>query len=288
MNRWILLAVVLAVEPLLGAESSTGKSNRTSASKIFGGASSAAKPSGSGKAPKYEPLPFTITLPSGTELTQALMVLPEKWMDTLFPQEALVYVEKFPSDKVRGGYTFSQGKLNGPSAVLYEDGSLAMLANYEMSEREGPLRHWDEEKRRLLYADYKHDKKHGLVCLFHEDWPWFIQECDTGNVSAEYLVKWNEGKAEVLARDRLQPDDLREMVTARTTLTKLESQLAKSESELKKSLRDWFQEKDKEIKRQRVTRQSAARRDEQRKKEDAAQKSLQLRLRSALRASTGR
>jgi len=295
MNRWILLAAVLAVEPLLAADSPLGKTERGGLPKIFGGATSpASRPSTSrtsgkaGKAPKYVPPPFTVTLPSGAELTQALMELPEKWMDTLFPKDAPVYVEKFLNDKIRGGYTFNQGKLNGPTAVLHEDGSLAMLASYAMSDRDGPLRRWDENQHRLLYVDYKRDRKHGLVCLFREDRPWFIQECDSGDVSAEYLVKWNEGKGEALPRDRLGPDDLREMISARTKLAQLESELEKSESDLKKSLREWFVEKDREMKRQRVARQSAARRDEQRKREDAAQRNLQLLLRKSLRAATGR
>jgi len=293
MNRWILFAAVLAAEPLLGAESPQGKSERASLPKILGEAAPPAARSstsgGAGKTPKYEPPPFSVTLPSRAEpLTQAIMELPKKWMEEWFPKEALVYVEKFPSEKIRGVYTFAQGKLNGPAAVLHEDGSLAMVATYATNDRDGPLRRWDTDKHRLLYADYRRDKKHGLVCLFREDRPWFIQECDSGDVSAEYLVKSREEKGEALTRDQLRPDDLREMVSARTKLAQLESQLEQRESELKKALREWFVEKDKEIKRQRVARQSAARRDEQRKREDAAQRNLQILWRSALRTATGR
>jgi len=289
MNRWILFAAVFAVQPGWAAEFPRGKADRGGLPKILGEASRpAGRPGTSGskrQTSKYAPPPFTVKLPSGTELTQTLMELPKNWMENLFPKDAPVYVEKSPSDKVRGVYTFTQGKLNGPAAVVYEDGGLSMLASYVMSDRDGMLRRWEENKHRLLYADYKRGKKHGLVCLFREDLPWFIQEYDAADVATEYLVKWKEGTAEALSRNRLQADDLRELISARTKLTEMENQLEKSESDVRKSLREWFIEKEKEARKKRVAKQSAARRDEQRNREDAAQRNMQTLLRSTLRAT---
>jgi antitoxin component YwqK of YwqJK toxin-antitoxin module len=290
MKRFILLIVAgLAVDlastasACRGAElpsifsgtpsKSSRPANRPAESK------SAAKPA------KYSPPPFEVKLPSDRALTQALMNLPPDWTKKLFPQDELVYARKYPSDKVQGAYTFSQAKLNGPAAVLYEDGGLSMLANYAMSDREGPLRRWEENKKRLLYAEYKRDKKHGAVCLFREDLPWFVQDYDMGEVTAEYLVKWKDGAAEAVPREKLASDDLRETATARTRLTELEANLERNEAEVKKALREWFWEKDKEIKQKRVAKQSGARRDEQRKKQQQGQKNVQAYWRNALRSA---
>lgn len=292
MKRWILVAALLAVQPVLGSESRPGKSDRGGLPKIFGEASrpssSSRTSSKSRKEPKYEPPPFTLTLPSGTELTQARMDISKNELEKLFPKDASLYLEKFAGDKVRGIYTYSQGRLDGPAAVLHEDESLAMLASYAMSSRDGTLRRWETDKRRLLYADYKRDKKEGLVCLFREDLPWFIQECDGGDVKAEYLVRWHESKPEVLSRSLLQGDDLREIISARTKLAELESQMERSESELKKTLREWYVDKEREIRKQKVVKKSAARRDEQRQREEAAQRNVQILLRNAIRGVTGR
>ena len=176
---------------------------------------STAKPS------KYTPPPFKVTLPSDKELTQALMELPENWIKKLFPNDDLVYAEKYPSDKVQGVYAFYQGKLNGPAARLYESGGMSALANYAMSDRDGTVRLWEENKHRLLYAEYKRDKKHGTVCLFRDDLPWFIQEYDMDDLTAEYLVRWKEGTSEAIPRAKLASEDLRETAAARTKLTEL-------------------------------------------------------------------
>jgi hypothetical protein len=213
------------------------------------------------------------------------MELPKDWTKKLFPKDDMVYAQKYPSDNVQGAYTFSQAKLNGPAAALYEDGGLSTLANYAMSDRDGPLRRWEASKKRLLYAEYKHDKKHGTVCLFREDLPWFIQNYDMGEVTAEYLVKWKDGAAEAIAREKLAAEDLRETAEARARLMQLEAELERNEADVKKALREWFWEKDKEIKQKRVAKQSGARRDEQRKKQQQAQKNVQVYWRNALRSA---
>jgi len=105
------------------------------------------------------------------------------------------------------------------------------------------------------------------------------------DLTAEYLVRWKEGASEVIPRAKLTSDDLRETAEARTKLTALEAELERNEAEVKKALREWFREKDKEIKQKRVAKQSTVRHEEQRKKQQAAQKNLQERARNALRSS---
>jgi len=258
--------------------------------KILGAPAKAAKPSepagtakSTTKPSKYTPPRFKVALPSGKELSQAVMELPKDWTKSLFPNDDLVYVAKYPSDKVQGVHTFYQGKLNGPAATLYEDGGLAALVNYSMSDRDGTIRLWEENKRRLLYAETKRGKMHGAVCLFRDDLPWFVQEYDMGDLTAEYLVKWKDGTSEVLPRDKLTSDDLRETAAARTRLTELEAEMDRNEARVKKALREWFQEKDKEVKQKRVAKQSSTRREEQRKKQQTAQKNFQKRGESAWR-----
>lgn len=239
------------------------------------------------KPAKYAPPPFEVKLPSDRQLTQALMELPRDWTKTLFPKDEVVYARKYTSGNVQGVYTFAQAKLNGPAAILYEDGGLSTLASYAMSDRDGPLRRWETDKKRLLYAEYKRDKKHGAVCLFREDLPWFVQEYDMGEVKAEYLVKWKDGAAEATARDRLAPEDLRETAAARSRLADLETALERTEDDVKKSLREWYWEKDKETKQKRVAKQAGARRDDQRKKQQQSQKNVQAYWRNALRSAAG-
>jgi hypothetical protein len=255
-----------------GTPSSRSSTSGTSARRSSTPASRPTSSRATGKPAKYVPPPFTVTLPSGTELTQTLMEPPRNWIDRMFPDDDQVYVEKFTDGKIRGVYCYAQGKLNGGAVTLYADGGVSTLANYEMSQREGPLRRWEESKKRLLYAEYKRDKQTGLICLFRDDLPWFVQEYDRSDVPTEYLVKWSGGKGEAIPHNRLPPEDLRETAAARDKIRDLESELQRSEDGLKQALRDLMREKIKEARRKRAAKPTSARKEELHKKQPAAQK----------------
>ena len=236
------------------------------------------------------PKKFTVTLPSGTELTQSLMDPPANWIDRMFPDDDQVYVEKFTDGKFRGIYNHIPGKLHGGAVTLYNEGSVSTLANYSMNERDGPVRRWQESRERLFYADYKADKPSGLVCLFRDDRPWFVQEYDRSDVPTEYLVKWNGDAAEAIPHNRLPPEDLRETAAARDKIREIEAALTRAEEDLKQVLRDKAREKIKEARQKRSSKSATARRDEMRKKQPTAamkppQKNDKTPWRVALRAS---
>ena len=303
MRASLVVLAALAVQAGLAAEASEEPAEPKSTPRIFSDtpppasrsstsrtpASRPSPPRTTGKPPKYVPPPFAVTLPSGTELTQALMEPPRNWIDRMFPDDDQVYVEKFTDGKIRGVYCYAQGKLHGGAVTLYADGGVSTLASYDMSEREGPVRRWEENKKRLLYADYKGDKPTGLVCLFRDDLPWFVQEYDRSDVPTEYLVKWSGGTAEAIPHNRLPPEDLRETAAARDKIQELQASLERSENALKRTVRDLARDKIKDARQKRVAKSSTARREELHKKQPTAkrapQKNDKIPWRVALRAT---
>ena len=273
--------------PATRSSTSSTPASRSSTSSTPASRSSSSR--STGKPAKYVPPPFAVTLPSGTELTQSLMEPPHNWIDRMFPDDDQVYVEKFTDGKIRGVYCYTLGKLNGGAVTLYADGGVSTLANYATNEREGPVRLWEESKKRLLYADYKGDKPTGLVCLFRDDLPWFVQEYDRSDVPTEYLVKWSGGKAEAIPHNRLPPEDLRQTAAARDKIRELESDLQQSDEGLKQALRDLMRDKIKAARLKRAAKPTSARREELHKKQPTATKPPQKNdknpWRVALRAS---
>ncbi len=263
---------IFSETPPAASRSSTSGTPAGRSSKSGTSASRSGPPRTTGKPPKYVPPPFAVTLPSGTELTQTLMEPPHNWIDRMFPDDDQVYVEKFTDGKIRGVYCQTQFKLNGGAVTLYAEGGVSTLANYEMSEREGPVRRWEESRKRLFYAEYKQGKQTGLICLFRDDLPWFVQEYDRSDVPTEYLVKWSDGKGEAIPHDRLPPEDLRETAAARDKIRDLESELARSEEGLKQALRDLMRDKIKEARKKRAAKPTSTRKEELHKKQPAAQK----------------
>jgi hypothetical protein len=190
------------------------------------------------------------------------MDLPADWLDQYFPRKANVCVGKFPNDKVQSVCIYNQTKLDGAAATLDESGHLCTLANYRMGARDGWIRLWNENGQRFYFAEYKLGKKHGLICLFRDDMPWYVQQCDRGDFVMECLVTWKAGVSEALPEEKLTPEGVKELATARSKLSELEAQMDQGEAKLKKVVREWFLEADREIKRARAAdRGVAARRD---------------------------
>ncbi len=157
-----------------------------------------------------------IELPTGSQLTEAMVNRPEQWR-ALFPPTALVYVDSYKSpddeDKVivRGGYTLKKGDLktlHGPAVRFFDDGSLATLAEYQSSLLHGKLRVWDEQGHRVYYGEYLQGRKNGLVCVFCDGSPWLIQQCERWEINAQYLVVFKRGTATAIPEDKLGPDEL--------------------------------------------------------------------------------
>jgi S1-C subfamily serine protease len=181
-----------------------------------------------------------ITLPSVAKLTEAMLEIPKQWQDKLFPKEAIVFIARYSNDTLQGVFTLSNAKLDGWAAMLYEDGHLQTLASYKEAKLHGPLRQWQENGERLLYAYYGSNNKHGLVCFFQNGTPWLIQECDKGQIQSQYLVKWTKDLARAVPAEQLAGDEIAEMAKACRKLDALEEKMKRNEPILKRQLRDWF------------------------------------------------
>ena len=131
-----------------------------------------------------------VTLPSGAELTEAMLEVSPNWLERLFPgvsdnfaeraaaaRGSLVCVAKYPNGSLQGQFTLSEErKLDGASATFYENHQLHSLALYSKGNLHGYLKVWNKKGDRVLYAEYKYGKKDGLVCLFRDGVPWLIEE----------------------------------------------------------------------------------------------------------------
>ena len=183
------------------------------------------------------------------------MYLPADWVEKYFPRGANVSVGKYPNDKVQSICSYYQTKLDGAAATLYENGKLCTLANYHMAARDGWIRVWNENMERLYFAEYKRGKKHGLTCLFRDDLPWYVQQYEKGDLVGAYLVTQKSNPLEAIREQDLTPDGAKECALARNKSSELESQMDQGEVKLKKSVREWFLEADKDIKQARAAAQ---------------------------------
>ncbi len=130
-----------------------------------------------------------------------------------------VYANKYPDGRVQGLFHFGQqGKLDGHAATLYETGELQTLGCYAANSLDGPLRVWEKNKQRLIYAQYKKGKKHGVCCLFHDGRPWFIQEYDKGKVESRCLVKFADVTPTVRPDKDLSDPEKKELDSAEQKL----------------------------------------------------------------------
>lgn len=206
--------------------------------------------------PAHVPSSFSIKLPSGLEFSSMAMELPADWVSKRFPRSANVCVGKYLNGKTRNICGYYNTKLHGACAVLFEDGHLDTLADYHMGSRDGWVRLWNEDAERLYFGEYKRGTKHGLTCVFRNDLPWYIQEYDKGNLACVYLVIQKSGSFEAIREKDFTPEHARECALARDRLADLESQVDQREANVKKSVREWFLEVDRDIKQERAAAQS--------------------------------
>lgn len=217
------------------------------------------------------PQTTSIKLPSGAELSETALDLPSNWQISMFPPGVTVYVAKYPNDAPQGVFVLDKGKLHGPAVRFFPDGKLQTLAGYLAGELKGPLRLWDEQQRRILYAEFKRDKRNGLLCFFREGKPWLIQEWSMDAIQDEYLVKYSAGTATVVPGAKAQGKDAEDFTAAKEKLDELEKQLWENEAQLKRGLAKWYRAESERIRRERFASQAPVRRDNAQRRDLARQ-----------------
>ena len=120
-----------------------------------------------------------------------------------FPPDHPFFANQYPEGKLQGMHSRYEGRLDGASVTLHENGKLKMLAFYPGGHLQGPCRVWDDDAKMLLFAQYKDDEKHGVACLFKDGVPWLVQEWKTGALENETIVV-RKGKDYVAVDDAEQ------------------------------------------------------------------------------------
>ena len=189
------------------------------------------------------------------ELTEAMVKRPRPGeLDIKVPRTSRVYVDHYVKvnhetgkryrGSPRAGYTYKHGDLgpvlDGFSATLFEDGSLKGLASYKSSLRDGKMQVWDEDAHPAYYGEYIKGKKSGIVCWFAGGSPLLMQECDNGEITASYLVKYSEHRPTAVREDKLSPEEKEELKRAADELATFESSVVASEKRVKNILEDRF------------------------------------------------
>ncbi|MGA2616447.1 MAG: hypothetical protein ABSF26_02485 [Thermoguttaceae bacterium] len=176
----------------------------------------------------------SIQLPSGAGFKIASFEAHPRWTQC-FPPDRPFYAEQYTEGQLKGMHSRYVARLNGPSAMLYENGNVKALSYYPDGHRQGPCRVWDEEKRMLLYAQYKDDKKHGVTCLFKDGVPWLLQQWNMGILESETIVV-RKGDGYVSAEGSEQ------LAQAQKKLSAVEEERTADEGELNSNMRRWFSE----------------------------------------------
>jgi hypothetical protein len=218
------------------------------------------------------PSSINLSLPSGAVLNETMLGVPDNWQTELFPEDRRLfyYVAKYPNGDIQGVFglfvpksaykTFSNAKLQGAAATLYTDGNLQTLAFYTTGDRNGPLKLWNEKGQRLLYAQYKYSKKHGIACFFQKGMPWLAQEWDKGQLANEYLVKWANKGPRILTAAEVTGDQQTEFSKARDEVHDLYATIDANEKALKNNLAKWCHDQDQEARKRNFTVQAPGRR----------------------------
>ncbi len=216
-----------------------------------------ADPSAVTSVPKVEPVPQPvprleppvvekIILPSGRSLSRTDWDIPGNWHARYFPENTHPCVDHFPSDAIRGVYSFDDhGRLHGWCAGLNQDGKLRVLAKYYQAHRDGPLRAWDDSRRLVLYAEYIRGNNNGVTCLFRDGNPPFVQEWDKGQLIGEYLITTDgNGPPTAVSIKDLREQQAKEAAEAQAKLCEFQAEMDKSENELKRRVKDWWDEEE--------------------------------------------
>jgi S1-C subfamily serine protease len=182
-----------------------------------------------------------IELPSGLIVNDSQVAFPGERVKELFDGNPTAMVAKDDKERVRVLVCQNRGQLHGPAVSFYEDGSPQSVGHYDDMRRQGEFFVWHENGFRHLYATYKRDKKHGIYCVFQDDMPHLIVECELGEARGIHLVKFNGGRAEIDSFDTLDAaskDDRAKEALA--DLASLDADLEKGEKQLRQMTRKLY------------------------------------------------
>lgn len=206
---------------------------------------------------------FTITLPSGAVLSHTMMDVPENWQANNLPHSAQVQVTPYPGGATHGIFATKDGRCHGASAFLYPSGSLSTLASYSKGQLNGPVRHWSQDRTKLLYAEYLNGQRHGPLCFFTADVPCLVQEWRYGKLATEYFVRDAELDGMPIPAAELSPGsgDGRQFQLRQQQLNDLLADIEQNEKEVKQKIAEGYRKEYERQRRERAISQSAAKRE---------------------------
>jgi hypothetical protein len=135
------------------------------------------------------------------------------------------------------------------------------MVYYTDARLDGPLKLWNEKKERILYAEFKKGKKHGLVCLFEHQRPRLVQEWTSAKLQGEYFVRYGGPSPAVLNATDLSDDEADTFANAKEQLRVLEKELQANEARLKRELAEWARKEDRKAKQQKLAELAPSRHD---------------------------
>jgi len=138
-----------------------------------------------------------IALPGGEILSEDTFKLADDWRQRTFPPENPVVVSRTETG-VRGLMATAKGKADGGFLLIHRNRALAALGTLQNGLLEGPLRLWDKQQHRQVFAEFSRGQKQGLVCYFEDDRPRLVQKWTKGELQAAYLLKY-DGKKPLIA-----------------------------------------------------------------------------------------
>ncbi len=135
------------------------------------------------------------------------------------------------------------GRLNGPTAAFYPDGTPMIYLDYVVGNRAGTLFTWDDQRRPWVFAQYDSGKKDGYACAFRacgdectDGHIWLIQEWENDKLRKSHLA---EQDGDVVTYDHLESSDHlsnNEYAEAAAQINRFEKDLATNEIGLKKTI----------------------------------------------------
>ena len=154
-----------------------------------------------------------------------------KWREW-FPSDKPFFAEKTPEGGLAGMHVRYQSRLEGASVTLHDNGKLKSLAYYPGGSRQGSYRVWDEDGALLFFGQFKDGKPQGVLCMFTDDDPCFVQRWEAGAIASETLVT-RSGSTMVSVNDPAA------LERARNEMVAMRKGIDREESALRVRLREW-------------------------------------------------
>lgn len=182
-----------------------------------------------------------IVLPSGAVLSKdEIQVTPNEIAQFKSSMGETPFRHLYPDGSLAGQYAWNEGKLHGWALTVYENQQPLLLAQYNESRREGPLRIWNEYGTISYFGEFKNGEPHGLKCLFEQGMPWLVEECNLGDLQARYRIDWREGTPTIV--EIVGGGELTDPLTAAAVeaLAALEENLALRERSIRVDFTKWY------------------------------------------------